>query len=286
MKKLKKRGERIIGKLSLRMFNSFQRKKLVREFKKMIAQNEIPRELVNRKNKNVANLFFETTVASHLGKLRSGLRFIQVGAHHGRGADIVHRYLHQEGSQGILIEPNPNTFSELQENFGERSGFILLQNAISTTPGPMSFYYFDFPYPKLKFTSRMSSLSKDHLLKHTPRICREFLKMKLPKPDVDQYIRCVEVQSIRLEEVIESYKIDSIDFLQIDAEGHDFEVIKSMNFEVRPLVIRYEHGHLKSKNECREYLEVRDYSVCEYSWFDSLAFCNRGYFSNLDKSFC
>ena len=47
--------------------------------------------------------------------------------------------------------------------------------------------------------------------------------------------------------------VHSIDVLQIDAEGYDYEIIKQVDFDlVQPNIIRFEHMHLSDEdlNEC------------------------------------
>jgi hypothetical protein len=51
--------------------------------------------------------------------------------------------------------------------------------------------------------------------------------------------------------------------VQIDAEGFDFEVIRSIDFQrLKPSVLIYEHVHLGDDEEtCRRFLEERGYRV-------------------------
>ncbi len=55
---------------------------------------------------------------------------------------------------------------------------------------------------------------------------------------------------------------ETIDLLQIDAEGYDHQIIRSINFErVKPVIIRFEHMVLsqKERNECLSLLASQGY---------------------------
>ena len=61
------------------------------------------------------------------------------------------------------------------------------------------------------------------------------------------------------------FEMGKLDFLQIDAEGHDFSIIKSINFtNNRPGIIRFEAAHI-TQNKLSELLSIlSDY---EYLFF-------------------
>ena len=57
----------------------------------------------------------------------------------------------------------------------------------------------------------------------------------------------------------------SLDFLQIDVEGYDYEVMKAIHFEtMMPQCIHYEHFHLYDKREeARKFLETKGYTTLD-----------------------
>jgi len=55
-----------------------------------------------------------------------------------------------------------------------------------------------------------------------------------------------------------------IDLLQIDAEGYDYEIIRSIDFDtVKPAIIHYEHMVLSEadRNACLELLASHGYRI-------------------------
>jgi hypothetical protein len=54
-----------------------------------------------------------------------------------------------------------------------------------------------------------------------------------------------DVECVTLDHLIEEYEMEPLHLMQIDTEGFDFEIVKSlMASSVRPTVVRYEQLHL------------------------------------------
>ena len=67
----------------------------------------------------------------------------------------------------------------------------------------------------------------------------------------------------------------TIDLLQIDVEGYDYEIIKMIDFErVKPLIIHFEHGHLPIEQfeECLEVLIKQGYAISVEDGGDTTAY--------------
>jgi hypothetical protein len=67
-----------------------------------------------------------------------------------------------------------------------------------------------------------------------------------------------------LSSLLAKHAVQTVDLLQIDAEGYDYEILKTIDFrEIKPKIIRFEHAHLgpAEKGECIELLISQDYRV-------------------------
>ncbi|OFZ56845.1 MAG: hypothetical protein A3D92_18725 [Bacteroidetes bacterium RIFCSPHIGHO2_02_FULL_44_7] len=67
-----------------------------------------------------------------------------------------------------------------------------------------------------------------------------------------------------LKDLLQKYNITDIDLLQIDVEGYEYEIIKSIDFNViRPKIIHYENKHLNidDNRECAILLKAKGYTV-------------------------
>jgi FkbM family methyltransferase len=92
---------------------------------------------------------------------------------------------------------------------------------------------------------------------------KEAIKEGCPLPEnKEDYIAEESVECICTDSLIEKSGLERIDWLQIDTEGFDFEIIKMFNIGVtKPAVIVYENLHfsVSLQNECLNYLKQHDY---------------------------
>ena len=85
----------------------------------------------------------------------------------------------------------------------------------------------------------------------------------------EEYVDC-----ITLDYLIDKYKIENLDILQIDAEGCDIEIIKMLKFDqIKPKIIQYEHKHfnLFERKECNALLIKEGYKIC-FDDVDTMAY--------------
>jgi FkbM family methyltransferase len=54
------------------------------------------------------------------------------------------------------------------------------------------------------------------------------------------------VRCITLNTLIEKLDLDSIDYMQIDAEGHELCILENYDFRVCPAMIKIEHAHARA----------------------------------------
>ena len=81
------------------------------------------------------------------------------------------------------------------------------------------------------------------------------------------------MRCITFNELCRKHQVEHVDLVVIDAEGYDFEIIKTIDFEqYRPLAIVYEHVHLSLRDriKCFSYLGSNRYDTLE-DGIDTLA---------------
>ena len=69
-------------------------------------------------------------------------------------------------------------------------------------------------------------------------------------------------KAITLNDLIASHQYETFDILQVDCEGFDGEVLKSLDFKnCRPKIIQFEHGHMSrmQKEEAAKLLIAAKY---------------------------
>jgi FkbM family methyltransferase len=175
-----------------------------------------------------------------------------VGANDGVFGDPLREHIVRHPWRGVLIEPQPDVFQKLKSNYAGFEDRIFFENiAISDDPAPISLYRLpashtgggDFAASVASFdrktTARQLGVNPDQLEK-------------------------IVVPTARLDDIIAKYHLDSLDILQLDTEGFDWHVLQTINLKkTRPLLIRFEHGHLSPKaiGEMTQHLNAHDYLV-------------------------
>lgn len=69
-------------------------------------------------------------------------------------------------------------------------------------------------------------------------------------PDLNNHIdhmQTTEVQTRNINSLLQELRVESSDFLQIDTEGYDAEIILTLDLDVRSMsIINFEHSHLSN----------------------------------------
>jgi len=157
--------------------------------------------------------------------------FVQVGAHDGRTGDPIHRLVDNYGWRGVLLEPQPEAFKTLQENYRQHPQLELRNKALSTSNETRPLYTVDG-------ATQLASFDRNVLLGRGVSSRR---------------IRKLDVGTITFAALFSELGVRRVDLLVVDAEGYDYEVVKmAMGTDLpRPRVIRYEHLHLSSNDRSR-----------------------------------
>ena len=150
--------------------------------------------------------------------------FMQIGAYDGVGDDDLRDLIVRHGLRGAVIEPQPNAYARLVENYRSQPQVTPLCAAISDAEGMQTLFH-----PRTG-DAMTASFDRGHLLRHG--IAAEDI--------AEQAVPCHTVAS-----AMRVVGIDDLDLLQIDAEGHDHRIIKSINFtRLRAKLIRFEYRHI------------------------------------------
>jgi len=164
----------------------------------------------------------------------------------------------------ILVEPVKCFFDELTENYKGVPGVVFENVAISDQSGPATLYRLgvnplEHGYPD--WLSQLGSL-KDERMKtlwdnyESDSELKEFYLQNR----VQESVNC-----ITFEELAQRHGLTSLDLLQIDVEGFEFEILKTIDFRNFPIrFINYECVLLQKNKANAEKLMVEN----EYRLFD------------------
>lgn len=194
--------------------------------------------------------------------------FVQVGAYDGKESDPIRDFVHSRHWKGLLVEPQPDAFERLKQNYAGCNGLLFENAAIAERNGRLPFYKLKQEYASLFHSDHrmLASFAPEHILKH------------LSKPmDAGQVLSVVEVPCLTFMSLLAKHRVNHVNLLQIDAEGYDYEIIKTIDFNtVKPDIIRFEHAHLDAykKIECIELLLSQSYKLV-IGGYDVTAFQSR-----------
>lgn len=164
----------------------------------------------------------------HLTRKLGAVSFIQVGANDGSHVDPINPFVKNGRWKGVLVEPLPNTFQRLRENYEGVDGLTFVNAAVGLNEGDADFYSVRDPH------SALSSFSYDNVAKH-----RHWF------PEVLDFVEKISVPVKRLDTIIAENNVEKIDVLVVDAEGFDDAVIASIDLaRHKPKMIMFEHVHL------------------------------------------
>lgn len=130
--------------------------------------------------------------------------YVDVGAHHPIRFSNTYTF-YQQGWTGINIEPNPDSFSMFKKY---RAKDINVNCGVATEKGSFNYYMFD--------ESALNTFDN------------EVLKSRIANTSYN-HIKTLNVKVLPLTEVFRLYlpKDKKIDFLTVDVEGLDLQVLKS-----------------------------------------------------------
>jgi FkbM family methyltransferase len=168
--------------------------------------------------------------------------FIQVGAHDGRRGDPIHNFVDQYHWRGLLLEPQPAVFTQLQANYRGETQLILENAALARQAGTLTLY-------TVEGASLRASFNREALRKHFG--------------DSATIVE-VPVTTVTFPLLMERHRISRVDLLVVDTEGFDYQVIAmALDAGLLPRLIRYEHLHLSSADRaaCADLLGARGYRL-------------------------
>jgi FkbM family methyltransferase len=173
--------------------------------------------------------------------------YVDVGAHDGISINNTLYFEKNNNWTGINIEPNKEVFNNLVNN---RRNNINLNIAVCNNDGETDFLC------NTGYTEMLSGIKDNYDIRHLERIEKENIEK-------NSVTKIIKVKTKKLETIFNEYNILHINYLSIDVEGSEFEVIKSINFDkVFIDVIGFENNYDENSTPIIKYLEDKNYVIC------------------------
>jgi FkbM family methyltransferase len=211
---------------------------------------------------NALSLAVSAALFKHVraGRDPSQFTIIQIGAFDGSAADPVRNYIETYGLKALLVEPQPDIFERLVKSYKGNPNVMFENAAISSNNGEAVLHRFKKSAGTPYMAGALASLSRETLIHNHHQMEGETEE--------------VAIKLMTIESLMGKHGISSVDLLQVDTEGHDWDIIRSIDFaKVSPSIIHYEISILpeRDQNASIELLASKGYSVLWYGTADLLA---------------
>jgi FkbM family methyltransferase len=201
---------------------------------------------------------------SRFSEQREKITVVQIGANDGINNDPIHKFIKRDNWQGVLLEPQKYVFENfLRPLYRKTKGITVLNAALDIKDGSKPIY--KIAVSNSRWATGLTSFSRAVLEEKVESgdIERQAKKEGTPLPEnKNDFIAEEQVECICTDTLVKKYCPGKIDWLQIDTEGFDFEIIKMFDIDrTRPEVIVYENIHFTDalKKECSNYLKDHGY---------------------------
>jgi len=183
---------------------------------------------------------------------------VVIGAHF--GVWLQNEISNYKDQNILLIEPVPYNYNILQKNYKDRKNILICTNAIfSENKNEKFFYVKENSIAKLgkHWASGIGSFNKNHILAHRTK------RFKIEESDIET----IEIEFINFNTLVNKYEIKSIEKLQIDVEGAEYNIINSIDFKkINIKNILFESKHFDGTFKEGEKLELIKKKLISYGY--------------------
>jgi FkbM family methyltransferase len=184
--------------------------------------------------------------------------FIQIGGSDGITNDPFREFILRSGAVGVIVEPQPNDFSKLKQNYQYKKLDINFENcAVSYKDKNVSLFVIDNDFLQTTVNpdtlKGVASFDKQHVVSHVG------INNEANVKSID--VRCNTIEELKLK-----YNFQSFDCIFLDVEGYEYDIITNMSFEtIEPKLIVFESCHLGDRqHDLNQFLESNGYVVRVY----------------------
>ena len=216
--------------------------------------------------------------ADYFSRKNESVTVIQIGANDGFNHDPIHKFIKRDKWQGVLLEPQPDVYHQYLKRLHQKSpGIHTVNAALDYQDGSSTIYKISFS--NARWATGLTTFDRSVLEKAVRsdyvKDCARREGVAIPVK-LDDRIQATQIKAISPRTLLKEYQLSTIDWLQIDTEGFDFEIIKMFDIgTTQPRVIVFEHYQFsdEERKNCFEHLRRHDYQVKPYGR-DALAIRN------------
>jgi FkbM family methyltransferase len=175
-------------------------------------------------------------VLSHYRVTHPEVFYLQIGAFDGIAGDPIYPLIERHHLRGILLEPQKDVFARLTANYARFRDFKLINAAIADRDGERPMFRIKAEAQGPEWLHQIASFDLNVIKWHAHMV-----------PNLDAMIETETVRCLTFATLFDEIGRQTVDLLQIDAEGYDAEILRMFDVAQRsPAIIRFEHKHLKA----------------------------------------
>jgi len=213
------------------------------------------KELIFDPNKDAGDIeeFFNLWI-----KTRPRTKGLVLGAGSGRWGEWVLPVV-QNNCFAVLVEGDPHNQEILKKTHKNRKNVKIENSVVSTSDGKVDFWI--APDIEGAESHMVSSLNKSIVEKFLP----------------DKKIESITVESLSINSIIDKYFNDDLDWIRIDVEGSDYDVIMAIRPEVlsRLKMLVYENMNISTDHVSEINNKLRDHGFGKFLDFGIDTVCIR-----------
>jgi FkbM family methyltransferase len=209
------------------------------------------------------------TLAAYIDEKTQGIadfRFLQIGGNDGFVNDPIFKFVKRYRWHGIIVEPQKDVFvRRLCKTYRHEKKVILENQAIAEENGHKNLY--KLAISSSRWATGLATFNRKTLEYQIERnyVADRARREGITLPEnVDDYITIEKVPCSTISHLLSKHQFAKLDLLQIDTEGFDYEIIKTIDFSVlKPTIISFENEHLSADDliHCVKLLEHNGYKV-------------------------
>lgn len=146
-------------------------------------------------------------------KMKKGT-FVDIGAHNGITFSNSYFFERNQRWKGICVEPNPKVFASLIDN----RTCTVVNGCVTDWSGPGQFLLINGPVEML--SGLVNRFDPRHITRIQESIAEQGGSMEI-----------IDVQCYLLNDLLTANNIDHVNFLSIDTEGGEYEIVTSIDYD-------------------------------------------------------
>ncbi len=191
---------------------------------------------------------------------KNGGVFLDIGAHDGVSSSNSYFFEKSRNWQGLCIEPSPSVFKELKKN----RQCPCLNGAVTEVDEIVEFT------EVYRGASDLSGVT-DYLSDTHKKLISDSI------PIHGGEIKAIQVQGYSPKTIFEKYDLEKIDYLSLDIEGGEYEVLKSIDFKTVDITCLSVENNPWNKKRTTPLMRKAGYHLA-FRFFNDYFYVKKNYF--------